>query len=177
MPLLKRIVLGRVVGAHGLDGELRVRIAGDGPEHLLGVEVVWLAGDTDDPEARCYDVLGAGTGRGGEVRLSLDGIRDRDTAAGLLGRFVLCDARVLSPLPDGEYYWHQLIGCQVESDDGEQVGRVREIWATGGHDVLVIDGEDGRQRLVPTAAEVMTRVDLDAKRITVAVIDGLLDPS
>ena len=172
----RRIVLGEIVGAHGLRGELRVRFSGDEPDHLLACEAVWIGRHGDDPEARRFVVETAGLGRRGEVRLRLDGIRSREAVAAWIGWLVSAPAAILPALPAGEFYWFELIGCRVESASGERVGSVREIWETGAHDVLVVEDENGRRRLLPTAAELMTEIDLEARRIVVVDLPGLLDP-
>jgi 16S rRNA processing protein RimM len=174
--LQRRIVLGEITGAHGLEGEIRVRFSGDVPDHLLDCDAVWVGRDASDPEARRFRVLSAGSGRGGEVRLRLEGIRHRDAALALLGRVVMAPAAILPALPEGEFYWFELVGCRVESESGEPVGVVREIWETGAHDVLMVEDEDGVRRLIPTAAELMKQVDLESRRIVVAHLPGLLDP-
>lgn len=61
--------------------------------------------------------------------------------------------------------------------DGEEVGTVRELWETGAHDVLVVEGDDGRDRLVPTARALLREIDPAAGRIVVEDVPGLLDPA
>jgi 16S rRNA processing protein RimM len=168
-----RVVLGRVVGAHALRGEVRVRYFGDGPENLLGIDSVWIAAGSE--QAQRYAVERSGTGRTGEVRLLLAGVRGRDAAEAMRGQLVLGDASELEPLAEGEFYWHELIGCRVESADAEIVGQVCEIWETGGHDLLVIERPEGGRVLVPTAREIMLEVDLTGRRIVIDAIPGLLD--
>ncbi len=68
---LEGVVLGRVVGAHGLRGQVRVRYFGDGPDNLLSMEDVWLAESPEGAAAETWAVRARGTGRGGEVRLTL----------------------------------------------------------------------------------------------------------
>lgn len=172
-----RIVLGEIVGAHGLRGELRVRVAGDSGENLLAAKTLWLAPPARGAVARACSVLGGGAGRGGEVRLRLEGVADRDAAEALKGHQLSIEASALPPLPEGEFYWHELVGCAVESAAGQALGRVQAIWETGAHDVLVIVDERGLRRLVPTAPELMQQVDLAHRRIVVADLPGLLDPT
>ncbi|HIF95175.1 MAG TPA: 16S rRNA processing protein RimM [Myxococcales bacterium] len=172
----QRIVLGEIIGAHGLDGEVRIRFASDGPETLLATEAVWVGSSANDPEARRYRVHGCGLGRKGEVRLTFDGVEGRDAIGRLVGLVVAAPASDLPALPEGEFYWYELIGCRVASETGLEVGIVREIWETGAHDILVVEDEDGVRRLLPTAAELMKNVDLDAGRIVVADLPGLLEP-
>ena len=74
-----------------------------------------------------------------------------------------------------DFYWHELIGCTVETEAGDEVGVVRELWDTGRHDVLVVEGGPGGQVLIPTVREIMTRVDRAARRIVVDAIPGLIE--
>lgn len=173
---LERIVLGEIVGAHGLKGELRVRIAGDVPDHLLAAEVVWLGRRARDPEARRRVVRGAGLAPRGEVRLALEGIDRREDVVPLIGLLVTASPDLLPALPPGEFYWYELVGCRVETAAGEAVGTVREIWETGAHDVLLVEDEDGVRRLVPTAEALLESIDLEARRIVVVDLPGLLEP-
>jgi 16S rRNA processing protein RimM len=174
-PCTRRVELGRIVGAHALKGEVRVRILGDGPDNLLSLPGAWLASSLEATDARYIEIDGGGSGRGGEVRLTLRGISDRDTALGLRGLLVLGLEADLAPLDEDDFYWHQLIGCEVETQEGEPVGHVKEIWATGSHDVLVVIRPGGGQVLVPTARQIMTSVDLDTKRIVIDPLPGLLE--
>ncbi len=169
-------MLGRVAGAHGVRGEIRVRWLGDGPDTLLGAGELGLAREPDDPAPRSYEVQQGGTGRAGEVRLKLRGVDDRDQAAELRGCFVTMDAASTPPLPEGEYYWYQLVGCRVETAAGEPVGTVRELLEAGAHDVLAVEGDDGRTRLIPTAREFLLEIDVEQARIVVRDLEGLLDP-
>lgn len=176
LPSAERIVLGEVVGAHGLAGELRVRITGDVPDHLLAAEVVWLGKRARDPEARRRVVTGAGMAPRGEVRLRLEGVSRREDVQPLVGLLVTASPELLPELPEGEFYWYELVGCRVESAQGEDIGTVREIWETGAHDVLLVEDADGVRRLVPTAEALLETIDLAAKRIVVADVPGLLEP-
>ena len=88
----------------------------------------------------------------------------------------MTDATALPSLPSGEFYWHELVGCRVQSESGLDAGVVQELWETGAHDVLVVLDERGVRRLVPTAAALMKSVDLEARRIIVVDLPGLLDP-
>ena len=170
------MVLGEVIGGHGLRGELRVRIAGDSPDHLLAAQAIWLGRRAGDPEARRHVVLECGLARTGEVRISLQGVQHRDQVGALVGLLVTAPPSSLPSLPVGEFYWYELIGCRVESETGTALGTVREIWETGAHDVLLVQDDDGVRRLLPTASELMKDIDLDARKITVVDLPGLLDP-
>jgi 16S rRNA processing protein RimM len=171
-----RVVLGRVVGAHGIRGLVRVRVLGDSPENLLRAQRVWLDWEVGDAKARGFGVEQAAAGRPGEVRLGLAGIGRREDAEALRGALVRAESRLLEKLPPGEHYWFELVGCRVELADGQEIGTVSELWKTGAHDVLVVAGQDGQLRLVPTAREFLREVDIRERRIVIEPIPGLLDP-
>ncbi len=170
-----RVELGRIVGPHGLRGQVRVRFFGDSPDHLATCREIWLGEQRDCPKAKPYEARFAGTGRANEARLALEGVTDRDAAQALRGLLVLADPSILERLEGDEFYWHQLIGCQVETETGASVGAVQEIWETGAHDVLVVRDEQGRQNLIPTAREFTREIDLPGRRIVVETVPGLLD--
>ena len=175
----RRVVLGQVAGAHGRDGDLRVHFFGDGPENLQRIadeaQRFVLGGSDADTSAREYTVLGLESGRTGEVRLRLEGVASREGAEALAGLLVLANPDQLEPLPVGEYYCYQLVGCAVETRDGRPLGSVREVWNTGAHDVLVVEDDEGREILLPVAERLLHRVDLEAGRIVMEVPPGLLE--
>lgn len=174
-------MLGVVVGVHGLRGELRVRWLGDGPEGIARMPAVELGRGLDDPELRRFAVRKVREGRRGEVRVSLQGIDDRDAAEAMRGRQVIGEARHLEPLAPGEYRWYELVGCRVYRADSPErapeslLGTVREIWETGAHDVLVVENEEGQRHLLPAAQAFLREIDPAGRRIVYEVIPGLLD--
>ena len=169
------VVLGRIVGAHGLRGQLRVRYFGDGPDDLLALPRLRVGATAEDAEAIEYEVTSAAEGRRGEVRLAFLGVASREAAQALRGNLVMADRGALPELPTGEYYGYELIGCRVFGDDGRAVGTVSGIWSTGGPDLLVVEGEDGTEHLIPAAGELLREVDPEGRRIVIEVIPGLLD--
>lgn len=171
------LVLGRVAGAHGLLGELRIRFLGEDPRNLERVGEVGLARDPEESQPDLHEIRRVRGGGGGrELIVELAGIEDRDTAEGLRGRWVIVRPERLPALPEGEHYWHELVGCRVETTSGEKIGTVRELWETGGHDLLVVEGESAERYLVPTAPDLMREVDVAAGRIVIEPVPGLLEP-
>jgi len=174
---LDRVVeLGVVIGAHGVQGELRVAVLGDGPGNLLRVRSLVLLGPDGAPGPGEREVESAATGRPGEVRLRLRGVGSREAAQALAGLRVGARPEQLEPLADGEFYWFQLVGCAVESHDGRALGTLRALWETGAHDVLVVVDETGQEVLLPAAADLLREVDVERGRIVIEVPEGLLDP-
>jgi 16S rRNA processing protein RimM len=157
---------------------VRVAYFGDGPENLLQLRRVALADPARgeaDPAPRWCEVEGGARGRVGEVRLRLGGVAGREAAEALRGRLVVTEVAALPALPEGDFYWYQLVGCRVEREGGEPVGIVTEIWEGAAHDLLVVTGAGGGRHLIPTARDIMREVDLEARRIVVADLPGLIE--
>lgn len=169
-------MLGRVVGAHGVRGLLRVAVSDEGLRHLLAAAQIELSFEARDPTRprRRHAVRSASAGRPGEVRLGLEGVADRDAAEALRGALVLGDAAALPALAPGDHYWFELLGCEVETTDGVALGRVREIWETGAHDVLVVADPGGGDHLIPAVDAFVKEVDRAARRIRIEPVPGLL---
>ncbi len=169
------ILIGRVAGAHGLRGQLRVRCFGDEPEPLLEITRVTLEPRNEQEEPCTYEVTSIAPGRRGELRLALAGVRRREQAEALRGREVRVDRDQIATLPAGEHYDFQLIGCRLESTDGALIGTVRGIWRTGAPDVLVVEDAAGEERLIPAAQALLAEVDVEGRRIVIEIPPGLLD--
>lgn len=170
-----RLLAGRVAGAHGLRGRLRIRCDEGGAEGLLGAGHLFLG--VREEEARRHEVLEARPGRRGEVCVDLGEIADRSAAEALRGAGVWIESAQLAVLPAGEYWAFQLIGCEVEDGAGRSIGRVREIRGTGAQDILVVDGAGGAEHLIPAVREWWREVDLARRRIVVELPPGLLEPA
>jgi 16S rRNA processing protein RimM len=173
----RRVIVGRVRGAHGLRGQIRAQSFGDGPDVLLGLESVSLARSEDDPAPVRYEVEAAAPGRGDEVRMRLAGLRRREQAEELRGRLLIGERTDFGTLPAGEYWGFQLIGCRVETRDGRAIGSVREIWDVGAQQLLVVRSEAGREQLIPAVRELLSEVDVEGRRIVVEAPPGLLEDS
>ncbi len=168
------IVLGCVLGAHGLRGEVRVRYFGDGPENLLSSPQLTLRRGSAAPKS--FEVLGARQGaRAGEILVRFAACEGRDAAEALRGYEVLGEVGELMELPEGEFYWYQLVGCLVETLDDQRIGRVKSLWDAGGHDLLVVEREEGGEVLIPTSQEVLREIDLEAKTLRIDAMPGLLE--
>ena len=113
--------------------------------------------------------------RGSDDRkiIALEGIDDRDVAAFLRNQLVFVPSAEEPPLPEGEYYHHQLIGLKVQTPEGRDLGALSEILLTGANDVYVVLGPDGSELLLPAIGDVVLNIDLELGRILVNLIPGL----
>lgn len=163
---LEYLVVGRVAAPHGVHGELRVALETEDPNRFQSLARVFL-GEQHQP----FEVKGARLHKG-QVLLSLSEIPDRNAAERWRGAWVYVSAEDALPLDEDQYYYHQIIGLEVVTEEGETLGRVVEIIATGANDVYVVRGGE-RERLLPAIGEVILRVDLGAGRLTVRLPAGL----
>ena len=91
------------------------------------------------------------------------------------GKDLLVTREEAVPLAENENFVVDLIGLEVVTDEGAHFGKVKDIMATGANDVYVIDGDDGKEYLFPSIKECILDVDLDAGKVTVHIMKGLLD--
>lgn len=153
----KRIALAAVAGAHGVKGEIRLKLFGS-LEGLACQPKVYIAGR----EFGLEQVRSAG--KGAIARLA--GVSDRSAAEGLRGEQVEVDRSALPPLEEGEYYHSDLIGLACVDRDGAPVGTVVAVENYGAGDLLEVETE-GRRSLIPFKPAI---ADLDDGRI-------VLDPA
>lgn len=164
------VEVGRVVGVHGIKGEIKVLLYGSLPEFRW--DSVFLNGADKGAVRRSFKVLNA-RGHKNILIFALDGCRDRDLASTLVGMGVSVRRDELpAPAPD-EYYHHDLIGMEVASDDGRELGRITGIISTGGNDVFEVEGPYG-EVLVPVIEQTAVTIDLKNKRVVVRLLEGLL---
>lgn len=161
------VSVGAIVAPHGIRGEVRLLAETDFPERLEGRRVRLGA---DGPWRR---ILAARPHRGGLWILRLEGVSDRDAAEALRGTELLVATDDLPPLPEGEWYHHELVGLAVRTVDGRDLGRVAEILRTGANDVFVVRGALG-EVLLPALRSVVKSVDLDLGVMTVDPLPGSL---
>ena len=107
------------------------------------------------------------------ILLTLAGVSNRTQAEQLRGQFVQVPIEEAMPLPEGAYYFHQLIGLEAVSTTGQRLGVVTSILETGANDVYVVENND-REILLPVIADVVKSIDLETGQVVIEVIDGLI---
>ena len=164
--LIEFLAIGRVLRPHGVRGELLLETLTDFPQPLDDVETVYL-GEAAEPHP-----LDSVRLHRGQRLIRLKDCSDRDAAEVFRGQLVQIRIEASGPPPPGSYYHHQIIGLAVVTDAGEALGEVTEILETGANDVYVVAGPSG-ELLLPALQSVILHVDLDAKRMTVHLLEGL----
>lgn len=158
--------IGRIRASHGVRGGMRVQILCDDPYRFLMLKQVYV-GQERTPfrvlEARLFDK---------QALLRLDGISSPEKVAPWREAFVFVSAADALPLQHGEYYYHQILGLSVITDQGEELGEITDIIPTGSNDVYVVNN-DQQELLLPALKDVILAIDLSRQIMTVRIPEGL----
>jgi 16S rRNA processing protein RimM len=165
------VVIGRVRRAHGTRGEVSVEPITDFPERIFSLREVLIKGRGG--EVRAAGVEEARR-KGDLTLLKLAGVDDRTSAESLAGCLVGVRREDVPPAGEDEYYHFDLLGCAVVDEKGAEVGTVTDVLRMPANDVLVV-ATGGGEALIPTVKQVVKRVDIRARIITIERIPGLLD--
>jgi len=152
----KRVALAAVAGAHGVKGEVRLKLFSDSAASLASHKIVYVG----DAERRLLSVR-----EGGKTAVArFDGIGDRSAAEALRGQLVEVDRSALPPPEEGEYYHADLIGMPCVDRDGQVVGTVASVENFGAGDLLEVELPNGRKSLIPYSEGI---ADHDGERIVI----------
>jgi 16S rRNA processing protein RimM len=164
--------VGVVVGPHGVQGELKVEILTDDPHRFRFLKRVFVGLEDQEPVPR---ILQGYRFHRRRALLRLEGCEDRGTAEMLRGYLIQVPLEEATPLEEGEYYEHQILGLGVWTASGEYLGEVVEILYTGANDVYVIRSDDPSEDeiLIPAIQGVVLEVDLAAGRLVAELPEGL----
>lgn len=156
------IVIGTVGGPFGIHGWVHVRSFTEPAENILVYQPWQLRRKAGGwtPVAACARAHHRG------FIARVEGVDDRNAAAQVCGAEIGVDETVLPTADDGEYYWRELTGLRVATLDNDDLGTVKQVFATPAHDVLVVE-DDERERLLPFVRQVVVKVDRQSGRIVV----------
>ncbi|WP_406678297.1 ribosome maturation factor RimM [Moorella sp. ACPs] len=167
----ERIDVGKIVATHGVRGEVKVEPWTDFPGRFRpGTRMLLQLGE----EIRPVTIAGARP-HGRHLILKLAEVNDCDQAGALRGAVLKVEPWEVEPLPEGHYYIFQLVGSRVYTTGGEFLGTLTEVLTTGANDVYVVKGTGKKEILIPALKDVVRKIDLARREITVALPPGLLD--
>jgi 16S rRNA processing protein RimM len=173
------LLVGRVVKAHGVSGEVVVEVRTDDPAARFALGTTLRTRQSrDDGQERSY-VVAHVREHGGRLLVRLTGVDDRDAADALRGSLFVVDSDDLPPIDEQDtYYDHQLEGLHVRTTTGQDVGIVAEVLHTAAGELLAVrrkDGSEMREVLVPFVGAIVTSVSLDEHTVEIDPPEGLLD--
>jgi len=163
------VTVGRIERPFGVKGEVKVRSLTDVPGRFEGLtDVSLVAKDGKSMDTRVASVRRAGT----EFIVRFEGLTTPEEAGCWRGGLIQVARGVVPALPDGQYYECDLVGLEVQTEQGRSIGILEELWEVpAGHIFVVRQG--GKETLIPAAKDWITHVDLDRKLMTVRLIDGM----
>lgn len=161
------LAAGKVRRPHGVRGEMVVELHTDFPERLRPPKVVYLGEKHTRMVVTSHRLHNEG------VLLGFEGITTPEQAGRYRNQYLYVTASDAEELPEGEYYFHELLNLKVIDDTGKILGVLTEIVETGANDVYVVTDALGAEILLPAIPEVIQEVDLDAKLMKIHLLPGL----
>jgi 16S rRNA processing protein RimM len=156
------ILLGVVIGAQGLGGEVRVKTFTETPERLGAY------GPLHTAEGRIFQVTGARTAKSGTAIVRFRGVDDRSTAEALANTQLFVSRGALPATGLDEFYHADLIGLRAQDNEGRVLGKISAIQNFGAGDVIEIQRDDKSTLLLPFTKEFVPQISLSDKYIVVS---------
>lgn len=166
----KYFEIGQIVNTNGLKGVVKVKPFTDDIKEFETFESIYVQKKAELVEFKIESVRYAKN----MVFLKLKGIDTIEEAETLRNFYIKVERDALPELEENSYYIVDLLECEVVTIDGENLGKMDDIFNTGSNDVYVVKNEEGKQILLPAIKEVIKNVDIPNKKITVKLMEGLI---
>ena len=165
--------VGKIVNTHGIRGEVRVISRTDFAEDRYKVgNTLYLFRENKEPLE--LKIASHRTHKNFNL-LTFEGYPNVNDVEPLRDGILKIDESQLTELDEGEFYFHEIIGCTVFTDEGKEVGIIREILTPGANDVWVVKGASGKDVLIPYIEQIVKEVDIKSQKVIITPMEGLLD--
>jgi 16S rRNA processing protein RimM len=165
------ITIGKAVKPFGVKGEMKIGLMTDFPGRFRDLIRVYLVSpEGEEIVCNVKSVRYAGE----EILLLFDGYDSPEKVKALNGWLIKVPEEDAVPLPEGQYYWYELIGMEVLSESGEKLGTIVDIFETGSNDVYVMK-RGSKEVYLPATKEVIKQIDRKAKQMVIHMMDGLVE--
>lgn len=170
--MIKRVKIGKIIAPHGIRGEFRVLPLTDFPERFKTLTDAFLG------DGRPVIVESARPHKQFFL-LKLKGVDTPEAVAALRGMTLEVDRAAVAPLPPGHYYVFDLVGLQVFDEQGDLLGIIADVLATGSNDVYVVEqkhpvNSKQQQLLIPALKSVVLEINIADKKMVVRLPEGLV---
>ena len=162
------LLVGKLRRPHGIRGEISMAVMTDFPERIQPGVTLYM-GDSHEP-LKVANIRHQNKG----LIIAFEGFTSRNDVENYRNQDLFVRADDRPPLPEGEYYLHELIGMDVVTEKGETLGVLAEMIETGAANVYVVRREDGSDVLLPAIDEVILEVDVGNKQMKIHLLEGLL---
>ena len=167
---MQYLEIGQIVNTFGIKGQVKVVPFTDDIERFEELKKVYIVMKSSKKEVEIEDVKY----HKNMVLLKFKGFNKIEDVEALKNCYLEIDRKDGKKLEEGEYYIVDLLGLDVVTDEGHNLGKLEDIYNTGSNDIYVVKDNLGKQVLLPCIKEVIKNVDLDNKLITVHLLDGLM---
>lgn len=165
------VSIGRIVGTHGYKGTVKVEPLTDFPQRFKDLKQVKLSRGGKTTER----IIESCSPYKGMMLMKIQGIDSLEEAQAYRNALLGIEEKEIYPLPPGYYYHFQLEGLAVYDREKGYLGLLKEVLETGANDVYLVDSEAYGEILIPAIKEVILEIDLPSKRMSVKLLEGLLD--
>jgi len=166
--------VGRIVNTHGIRGEVRVLSTTDFEEERFAVGNRLAAFKKDDKKPIWVTIVSVRRHKN-FILLTFEGMDNINFVEPFKEGMLKVTKDQLSDdlLQENEFFFHEIIGCEIVSEEGEKIGVVSDILQTGANDVWVVKGAK-KEHYIPYIEDIVKEINVDDKRIVIHVMDGLL---
>jgi 16S rRNA processing protein RimM len=162
------LAIGYLRRPHGVSGEIIMDLHTDFPDRVKSGRKIYIG---EKHEAATFDTIRI---HGDSMLISIKGYDTPETVGRFRNQWVYVKAKDVPPLPEGQHYKYEYIDLDVIDDAGNTLGKIAEILETGANDVYVVRNEAGKELLLPAIPSVILEVDMEARRIKVHLLEGLI---
>jgi 16S rRNA processing protein RimM len=168
----KLVTVGRIVNSHGIRGELKVVPETDFPERFDKGNALIIV---DSQNKQMPVTVKTSRLHKNMFILQFDEFSNINEVEKFKGSLLKIEAKDQQPLEEGEYYYHEIIGCKVVTEEGQELGLISEVLTPGANDVWVVALPKGKQLLLPVIDDVILEVDIANKTIRIHLMEGLME--
>ncbi len=165
------IIIGKIIGTHGLAGALKVLPLTSFPKRFETIQRVTLE-DVQGNQG-CYHIQSLRY-QGDKLLLQFKELSSVSQVQPYINGNIQIDSEELTPLPSGSFYHFDLLGMQVFTEEGKWIGELKEIFSTASNDVYVVK-QGSHEYLIPAIREVIREVDIRQQKMKIHALEGLLD--
>ena len=165
--MLDRFKLGQIVNAVGLKGETKVYPYTDYKERFEELKSLYIEDEVYEIDHVRY--------MGEMAIIRFKGVGDRNAAEALKGKYLYVDRANARELGEDEFFIADLVGMDVQTEEGASVGSLKDVIQGPAQDVYEIDKPEGGVFLVPAVSQFILNVDMEKRIITVKLLEGMMD--
>lgn len=168
--MINYLRIGQIISTHGVMGELKIYPLTDNVKRFSKLKFVFFeeAGEYKKVEVKGVKYIKE------LVILKLNGINNMDEAMKYKDVYIYIDRENAIKLPSDSYFISDLIDMEVNTIDGDYIGKITSVFSTGSNDVYDIKGKDGKSVLIPAIKDVVINVDVENKKMVIKLLEGLI---